>query len=120
MKRSNIPIHLHNHCAVSMIQFELTEELLYTFSEELMQVLFTSEARGVILDLSAVAMIDRYNMTALNKVLNKCRIMGVEAVVCGLRPAVVSALITSDIDVNELHAFHSLDDAMDYCNKMDG
>lgn len=112
-----IPIHIHDNCAVAMIQVELSSELLADFSHRLLHTLNESKTKGVVLDLSGVRMIDRYDREALTRLFAKCELMGAKVVVCGLRPTVVSSLVLEDYTFGFTEAFHTLDDAIAYLNK---
>lgn len=112
-----IPIHIHDNCAVAMIQVELSSELLTDFSHRLLDTLNESRTKGAVLDLSGVRMIDRYDRDALTRLFAKCELMGAKVVVCGLRPTVVSSLVSEDLSFGFTEAFHTLDDAIAYLNK---
>jgi rsbT antagonist protein RsbS len=108
---SRIPLQLAQQCVVASIQVDLDDRVLATFREELLEFLRRSGARGVILDLSGVAVMDREEFGALRDTMRMALLMGATTIVSGMQPGVVSALIDLDADTDGVLATATLDDA---------
>jgi len=106
-----IPLQLSRGCVVASIQVDLSEEVLQLFRTELLELLHRSGARGVILDLSGVEILDLEDFEALRRTMAMAALMGARTVFAGFRPGVVSALVELDADVQEVTAALNLDDA---------
>ncbi len=96
---------------VASIQVDLDDRVLATFREELLDLVRRSGARGVILDLSGVAVMDTDEFGALRDTMRMARLMGATSIVSGLQPGVVSALIDLGADTDGVLATATLDDA---------
>lgn len=110
---SRIPLQLSRSCVVASVQVDLDAEVLLRFRAELLEMLQTSGARGVILDLSGVDVMDFEDFRAVRDTMSMARLMGAETILSGLQPGVVSALIDLEADTRNVEAAHSLDDAFE-------
>ncbi|MHC4924838.1 MAG: STAS domain-containing protein [Planctomycetota bacterium] len=108
---SKIPLQLAQECVVASIQVDLDDQVLRVFRDELLEFVRTSGARGVILDLSGVQVMDAVEFGALRDTMRMARLMGALTVVSGLQPGVVSALIDLGADTDGVEATATLDDA---------
>jgi rsbT antagonist protein RsbS len=108
---SRIPLQLAQQCVVASIQVDLDDRVLATFRGELLEFLRRSGARGVILDLSGTAVMDREEFSALRDTMRMALLMGATTIVSGMQPGVVSALIDLDADTDGVLATATLDDA---------
>ena len=77
-----------------------------------MKLLQSSEADGIILDLSGVEIIDAEDWEAIRGTMTMARLMGARSIVAGLRPGVVSALVELEVDVEDIDATLNLDEAL--------
>jgi rsbT antagonist protein RsbS len=107
-----IPLQLSQNCIVASIQTDLSEELLRLFREDLLKLLQSSEADGIILDLSGVEIIDAEDWEAIRGTMTMANLMGARSIVAGLRPGVVSALVELEVDVENIDAALNLDEAL--------
>ncbi|MBI4817687.1 MAG: STAS domain-containing protein [Deltaproteobacteria bacterium] len=78
---------------IASIQFDLSDELLFRLKEDIGQKIDTAGAKGLILDLSGIEVMDSYITRGISDLAQMARLMGVETVVCGLQPAVAGALV---------------------------
>lgn len=108
---AKIPLQLAQECVVASIQVDLDDRILAGFRTELLEFVRSSGARGVILDLSGVGVMDSVEFQALRDTMRMARLMGATTVVSGLQPGVVSALIDLGIDTDGVEATATLDDA---------
>jgi rsbT antagonist protein RsbS len=108
---ARIPLQLAQGCVVASIQIDLDDRVLTTFREELLEFVRSSGARGVILDLSGVDVMDGADFRALRDTMRMARLMGASTVLSGLQAGVVSALIDLGVDTAGVVATATLDDA---------
>jgi rsbT antagonist protein RsbS len=108
---ARIPLQLAQGCVVASIQIDLDERVLSAFREELLGFVQSSGARGVILDLSGVDVMDGEDFRALRDTMQMARLMGASTVLSGLQAGVVSALIDLGVDTEGVVATATLDDA---------
>ncbi|MEP4485813.1 MAG: STAS domain-containing protein [Halioglobus sp.] len=106
-----VPVQRAMGCLVASVQVDLNDRVIQQLADNLLEALRVQSARGVILDLSGVSIMDAEEFAALRKIESMAALMGAETVFAGLRPGVVSALIDLDADISKLAASRSLDDA---------
>ncbi|NOR19725.1 MAG: STAS domain-containing protein, partial [Xanthomonadales bacterium] len=106
-----VAIQVSRGVVVASIQVDLDEDVLAQFREDLLCRIHDTDSRGVILDVSSLETLDSHEFSALRRIISMCAIMGAEAVLVGMRPGVVSALIEVGADVDGLRAAFDLDAA---------
>jgi rsbT antagonist protein RsbS len=106
-----IPLQLSRGCVVASIQVDLSDEVLADFKEEMLRLLHQSGARGVILDVSGVELMDLEDFDALRRAMSMAELMGARCLLAGLQPGVVSALVDIGVDVRGVEAVLNLDEA---------
>ncbi|HEY7253463.1 MAG TPA: STAS domain-containing protein [Methylomirabilota bacterium] len=75
------------------IQVEMHDRLVMTLQDELTHQIVLHRARGVLIDISALEIVDSFIGRALGNIANMARILDAETVVVGMRPAVAITLI---------------------------
>ena len=107
----HVPIQLTHGCLVASIQIELDEAILAQFQSELLARIQNEGPAGVILDVSGVELMDVEDFEALRSCTAMARVMGTRALLVGLQPGVVSALIDLDVDLRGIEAKLDLEEA---------
>ena len=110
---NRVPLQMSNNCLVASIQIDLTPSILDQFRRDLLVELQSRRARGVILDLSGIEVMDLSDFENIRSTVSMARLMGAAAVVCGLRPGVVASLILLGADTDDLQAARNLDMAFE-------
>jgi rsbT antagonist protein RsbS len=106
-----IPLQLSRGCVVASIQVDLSDEVLADFKDGMLRLLHQSGARGVILDVSGVELMDLEDFDALRRAMSMAELMGARCLLAGLRPGVVSALVDIGVDARGVEAVLNLDEA---------
>jgi rsbT antagonist protein RsbS len=94
---------------VVALQREFDEQWLLRLRRDLLDRIQRSGVRRVVLDATAVETMDSVDFRMLRQTLDMVGLMGAVAVVVGLGPGVVSALVTMDVDVSGLRGAPNLD-----------
>ena len=106
-----IPIQLSRKVLVASLQVDLDEAVLAGFREDILGRIHESGARGVILDVSGLDTLDPHEFVALRSLIEMIRVMGARALLVGLKPGVVAALIMTDAPTDGVEAARDLDEA---------
>ena len=106
-----IPLQVSRGCVIASIQIDLTDEVLRALRKDLLNQVRDIGARGVILDVSGVEVMDVDDFDGLRKTMEMARVMGARPVLSGLRAGVVAALIDLGAMVDGVEAAINLDDA---------
>ena len=113
---NRIPLQMSNNCLVASIQIDLTADVLEQFREDLLTQLQAEHARGIILDLSGIEVMDLSDFENIRSTISMAKVMGVSSVVCGLRPGVVASLVLLGADTDDIWAAGDLDMAFELLN----
>ena len=114
---ARIPLQVSNQCLVASIQVDLTDAVLAQFRDDLLTELQARQAKGVILDLSGIEVMDLSDFEDIRSTITMAGLMGAPAVVCGLHPGVVASLILLGAETDELKAARDLDMAFELLGK---
>jgi rsbT antagonist protein RsbS len=113
VKDESLPIIQIRNCLLVSIQTELHDRLALGLQESLMERVRSADAKGVILDVSAVEVIDSYITRILNDIGKSVRFMGAECYIVGIRPAVAMTLIEMGVELDSVHTALNLDLALE-------
>jgi rsbT antagonist protein RsbS len=108
---ARIPLQIAHGCVVASIQVDLNPSVLTQFRDDLLALLHSSGAQGLVLDLSGIQIMDLEDFVALRRAISMATMMGVKSVIAGFPPGVVSSLVELDANTDGLHAALDMDDA---------
>uniref|UniRef100_UPI0013DF567D STAS domain-containing protein n=1 Tax=Pseudomonas viridiflava TaxID=33069 RepID=UPI0013DF567D len=75
------------------IQVDMHDQLAMTLQDDLSERISATSARGVLIDISALDMVDSFIGRMIGTISGLSRIMDAETVVVGLQPAVAISLV---------------------------
>ena len=88
-----VPIlKLENFLLVS-IQVDMHDQLALALQDDLTQKIVATRARAVLIDISALEMVDSFMGRMLGNIAAMSRILDAQTVVVGMRPAVAITLV---------------------------
>lgn len=93
-----IPILKLYDYLLTTIQVELDDQTAIGFQEDLLSRIHETGAKGVVIDLTSVDIIDSYIAKILGDVVSMAELLGAKVVLTGIRPAVALTLI--DLGIN--------------------
>src|SRR5690606_11895287 len=88
-----IPILQLQQFLLVTIQVELHDQLAITLQDDLTEKLSKSRAKGVLIDISALDIVDSFIGRTLSHIASMARIMDAATVLVGMRPAVAITLV---------------------------
>jgi len=88
-----IPILKMGEFLLVTIQVDLYDRLALTLESDLINMVSKTEARGVLIDISAVSIVDSFMGRILGNIASMSKIMDAETVVVGMQPAVAITLV---------------------------
>lgn len=96
---------------IASIQSDLSDSEILRFRDELAERVGRERARGVIVDVSALDVIDSFVARSLQSLAVIARLRGAETVIVGIRPDIAIALVQFNLDLRPLKTAHDLDEA---------
>ena len=88
-----IPILQMGRVLLITIQVDLHDRLAMSLEEDLTVKISTTRAKGVLIDISALDVVDSFIGRMLDSIAAVSRLMDAETVVVGMRPAVAITLV---------------------------
>src|SRR5918992_2372063 len=88
-----IPILKMGDCLLVTIQVDMHDRLAMTLHDDLTQRITKERARGVLVDISALEMVDSFIGRMLNNLALMSKVLDAVTVVVGMRPAVAITLV---------------------------
>jgi rsbT antagonist protein RsbS len=94
--RRHAIISLFGDCLVASVQSDLDEAGMGALRTSLLDSVRQRQPRGVVIDVSALDLLDAYDFEALRRTMAMVELLGVRAVLVGLSPIIVAALVEHD------------------------
>lgn len=88
-----IPILKLEDVLLVSIQVDMHDQLALTLQDDLTQKIVAARARAVLIDISALEMVDSFMGRMLGNIAAMSRILDAQTVVVGMRPAVAITLV---------------------------
>jgi rsbT antagonist protein RsbS len=88
-----IPILQVGDCLLVSIQIDMHDRLALALQDDLTSKIVQTQARGVMIDISALAFVDSFLGRMLNNVAAMARVLDAVTVVVGMQPAVAITLV---------------------------
>lgn len=88
-----VPILRLGDCLLVTVQVDMHDELAMTLQDDLTNKIVATKARGVLIDISALEMVDSFIGRMLGNIAAMSRILDAQTVVVGMQPAVAITLV---------------------------
>ncbi len=85
------------------IQVDLYDRLALNLEADLVQMVQKTSAKGVLIDISAVSIVDSFMGRIIGNIAGMCKILDSETVVVGMQPAVAITLIELGLPLKGVH-----------------
>lgn len=113
-----IPILRMGPFLLVTIQVDLYDRLALTLEADLVQMVNKTEAKGVLIDISAVSIVDSFMGRILGNIASMSKILDAETVVVGMQPAVAITLIELGLPLKGVHTALDVERGMTLLNSM--
>lgn len=98
-----IPILTMGQFLLVTIQVDMHDQLALTLQDDLTTKITTSKAKGVLIDISSLEIVDSFIGRMLGNISSMARVLGAEAVVTGMQPAVAITLVELGLSLAGVH-----------------
>ena len=94
-----IPILKIEGYLVASVQMALHDRSAVQFREDIIQRLYETKAKGVIVDLTALDVVDSFLGRLIGDITEMAALMGAKVVISGLQPAVAVTLVEMGLEL---------------------
>jgi rsbT antagonist protein RsbS len=108
-----IPILRMGKFLLVTIQIDLYDRLATNLETDLVQMVNKTGARGVLIDISALSIVDSFMGRILGNIGNMSKIMDAETVVVGMQPAVAITLIELGLELKGVYTALNVEKGME-------
>ena len=108
-----IPILRMGQFLLVTIQVDLYDRLALNLESDLVQMVSKTNAKGVLIDISALSIVDSFMGRIIGNIGSMSKIMDAETVVVGMQPAVAITLIELGLELKGVHTALNVEKGME-------
>src|SRR6201984_3232062 len=108
-----IPILKLGHFLLVTIQVDMHDRLALVLQEELTARIVSDRARGVLIDISSLDIVDSFIGRMLSNIAGMARVLDAETVVVGMQPSVAITLVELGLSLPGIRTALNVDRGMD-------
>jgi rsbT antagonist protein RsbS len=105
---------------IASIQSDLSDSQVLALRDDLAERVGRERLRGVVVDISALDVMDSFVARSLRSIALTTKLRGVETVLVGVRPDVAIAIVQFNLDLDPLRAVLDLDEAVALLDRVTG
>lgn len=113
-----IPILKVGRCLLVSIQIDMHDKLAMALQDDLTHKLVESRARGVLIDISALALVDSFIGRMLSNIAAMARVLDAQTVVVGMRPQVAITLVELGLTLTGIQTALDVDRGLTLINRL--
>jgi rsbT antagonist protein RsbS len=115
-----IPILKMGKFLLVTIQTELHDRIALKLQDDLMNEIVRKHARGVLIDISSLEMVDSFIGRVLANIASMSKILDAETVVVGMQPAVAITLVELGLSLKGVRTALNVERGMDLIHAIIG
>lgn len=89
----NIPILRLGRILLASIHVDLSDTDAVQFQDDVVRKIAEIEAQGIVIDITALGVVDSYMARVINDTASMARLLGAEVIICGFQPYVAMTLV---------------------------
>jgi rsbT antagonist protein RsbS len=107
-----IPILRMGTCLLVSIQVDMHDKLAVQLQDDLTAKISTTHARGVLIDISSLEIVDSFIGRMLSNIALMARVLDAETVLVGMQPAVAITLVELGLSLPGIRTALDIDKGM--------
>lgn len=115
-----IPILRMGKYLLITIQVDLHDRLALTLQEDLAEKISNTSAKGVLIDISSLELVDSYIGRTLGNIASIAKVLDAHTVVVGMQPAVAITLVELGVTMDGVRTALSVDKGMEMLQMLVG
>lgn len=105
---------------IASIHTALDDGELLRFQHDLVDQIGEQRARGLVIDIAALDVLDSYGSTCIRNIAEMARLRGAETVVVGMQPDVAFAIVRLGLHLHGLHTALDLEEGLRLLGELGG
>ena len=110
--RGPVAVLRHGDYLIASIQSDLTDSEVLGLRDDLSERVGRHRARGIVVDVAAMDVIDSFVARALRSVAETAKLRGATTVIVGIQPDVAIAMVHFSLDLEPLRTALDVDEAL--------
>jgi rsbT antagonist protein RsbS len=110
MDGARIPILKVGRVLIVPIQVDMDDQTVLHLQERILTELGRTDARGILIDISLLEMVDSFIGRMLSDIAAMARIMDARTVVVGMQPAVAITLVELGLELQDVETVLNIDE----------
>jgi len=103
---------------LTSIQIDMDDEAMSAFQNDVMLKLSETEAKGIIIDITALDVVDSFMARMINETAIMARMLGALVVLCGMQPDVALALTEMGRELVDVETALNLDQGFEKLQRL--
>jgi rsbT antagonist protein RsbS len=116
----HIPILRMGEYLIVSIQVDMHDRLAMALQDDLTSQISVTGARGVLIDISALDMVDSFIGRMIGNIAGMSRVLDARTVVVGMRPAVAITLVELGLSLPGVHTALNVEKGMQLLRAVSG
>ncbi len=112
-----VPLLKQGDYLIASIQSALTDADLLHLRQALLQQVVKNRSRGVIVDVTALDVMDSFATRTLRDIAHMIRLRGAETVIVGIQPEVALAMVQLGLTLEGVTTALDLEEGLAYLNR---
>jgi rsbT antagonist protein RsbS len=112
-----VPILKQGAILIATVQAALTDSDTVRLRQDLMEQVSRFRAQGIIVDVTAIDVMDSYAARSLRTVAHMTRLRGADTVIVGLQPEVAFAMVQLGLAFEGMHTALDLEEGLALLNR---
>lgn len=109
-----VPILKQGDYLIASIQAALTDTDMLQLQDDLMEQIGRFRSRGVIIDVTALDVMDSFASRSLRNIAHMTRLRGAETVLVGIQPEVAFAMVQLGINLEDVSTALDLEEGLSF------
>jgi len=118
LEKVTIPILKSGDNLITSPQIALHDKLAVQFKTDILQKIIETKAKGLVLDVSAIDVVDSFLVRQIGEIATAANIMGAKVVVVGLQPTVAMTLVEMGFSLRGIHTARDLEKGFEILQKI--
>lgn len=113
-----VPILKQGKYLIASIQAALIDSDMVSLRDELMEQVGRFRSRGIIIDVTALDVMDSFASRSLRNLAYMTRLRGAETVLVGIQPEVAYAMVQLGTNLEEVNTALDLEEGLAFLNQL--